>query len=160
MANACYYEMLIKGRREDCEKWIERTRDEICYEGGDDNEWFMKIEGYCDWSLEICYRNPKYSDGKDFFTANTEELNLIIEAWSEEPLMGFQEHYIYDHGKCILDECFNWIEAYFNKYEYPTFSDFKSAYGIPEHITEDDLDENGCYIVGAVSDYTFQIEQK
>lgn len=64
-----------------------------------------------------------------------------IEIFSEEPSMGFAEHYILSAGKIILDDCRHFYEAFdeetetstFNGgFEYYSFS-FDPTYVIPEY---------------------------
>ena len=161
MANYCQYEMKIKGTRENCEQWLKRMRsyDEpnhffrlfkpvcITEEGGSGSEHYMILYGDCAWSLESCCRTSGYSGGKDLFAENSRELNITMEAYSEEPGIGFQEHFIYRNGECIADECVDWAEWYWDKSEYPSFELFKRYNTLPDGVTENDFDE-GFYQFG------------
>lgn len=75
-------------------------------EEGTDDDYMMLISGVCAWSLESCCRASGYSEGVDLFEVNSKDLNIVMEAHSEELGMGFREHYIYDKGKCLADECY------------------------------------------------------
>ena len=116
MPNYCNYTMKIKGMKEKCDRWLDKLRDydednhfwrifesEVYDEGGTENDYYMCISGYCAWSLESCCRSG-YTE-EDLFEKNTRQFGLVMEAWSEEPGIGFQEHYIYNKGDCIKDEC-------------------------------------------------------
>lgn len=44
-------------------------------------------------------------------------MDLEIESWSEQCGLSFQEHYLYKNGKCLIDDCVNWIEIYYEEYD-------------------------------------------
>lgn len=165
MANDCYYEMMIQGNRRDCEQWIKRMESydepnhfyrihssDIYEEGGNDDDYYIKVSGDCAWSLESCCRTSGYSDGIDLFAVNTKELNLRMEAYSQEEGIGFQEHYIYDKGECIADECEDWTSIFYDETEYSSFEEFKTENNIPEYVTEEDLND-GCYEAGGFDNW-------
>ena len=125
MPNYCDFNMKIKGKKQDCQKWLDKMRDRDgrdCYdeenhfwrmwdvsvydEEGTDDDYMMLISGVCAWSLETCCRASGYSEGIDLFEVNSKDLNIVMEAHSEELGMGFREHYIYDKGECLVDECY------------------------------------------------------
>lgn len=154
MPNYCSYDMKIRGTKENCKKWHSKMTDyneanhffrffdaTIYDEGGTDELYYMCICGDCAWSLETCCRDSGYSEGVDLFAVNTSELSLIMEAWSTEPGMGFQEHYIYDKGQCIADECENYSEWYWNRSEYDSYDDFKKDYDIVP--AQEQFDDDG-----------------
>lgn len=165
MANNCMYEMRIKGTKINCQEWLSRMNDyekrnhfwrifsaDVADECGTDNDYTMTICGDCAWSLESCCRASGYSDGVDLFEVNTAELNLTMEAWSSEPGMAFQEHYIYKNGECETDKCIDYNEYWYDEDEYDSFEDFVNEYDLKD-ITEDDLNENDCYCVGGFENY-------
>lgn len=154
MSNYCYYEMKLRGKRSDCEKWVRRMRSydephhfyrifsaDVFEEGGDDADYHMKISGDCAWSLESCCRASGYSNGIDLFAINSAELNIKMEAYSQECGLCFQEHYVYDKGICATSECVDWESLYYDRDEYTSFDEFKNEYDIPEYVTEDDLND-------------------
>ena len=131
MANDCYYEMKVYGRREDCEEWLRRMKSydapnhfyrifssDVCVVGGGENGYHIMIVGDCAWSLESCCRASGYSGGIDLFAVNTKELHLRMEAYSREPGIGFEEHYIYDKGECLADECEDLERHYYDRSEF------------------------------------------
>lgn len=166
MANFCRYEMKVKGTRESCEKWLKRMRsyDEpnhffrmfepisIDEQGGSKSEYYMILSGDCAWSLETCCRTSGYSHGKDLFAENSSELHITMEAYSEEPGIGFQEHYIYRNGECIADECEDRAEWYWDKTEYPAFELFKRDNKLPDGVSEHDFDD-GIYRFGGFREW-------
>lgn len=130
MPNYCNFNMKIKGRMNDCEIFIKRMTDynkplhlwrifeaSVYNKEGNFDEYSVEISGYCAWSIESCCRASGYSEGVDLLEANTKELNLKLEVYSEEPGMCFQEHYIYDNGECLADECVRWEESWYDEEE-------------------------------------------
>lgn len=170
MANNCFYEMKIKGSRESCNKWLQRMKsyDEPSHfyrmfevyvddEYGTESEYCMQLSGDCAWSLESCCRASGYSNGIDLFAENTEELNIVMEAYSTEPGIGFQEHYIYNNGQCEAEECVDYTELYWDKDDFPSFDDFKKEYNLEDDISEDDLDEGEYIHQGGFESWEFTI---
>lgn len=164
MPNLCYYEMKIKGTKENCEQWVRKMEsyDEPdhffrmfspieCDGEGTDDDYSMKIWGDCAWSLESCCRSGYTNE--DLFAKNTKALNLDMEVFSQEEGCEFQEHYIYKKGECICDECVDWEEYYYDTCEFDTFEKFKTEYDLPSDLTEDDLDEGEYYHVGGFEDW-------
>lgn len=127
MPNYCDYTMKVAGKQSDIEKLVEILNRDYNYAPGEpkplphlwrvfeanyDGEQI--ISGYCAWSVYSCmfdvpgsYQydhkdDPKYN-GTDIVTLS-KELHLKIEIFSEEPGMCFQEHYLIDNGKLLVDE--------------------------------------------------------
>ena len=172
VANNCEYIMKVVGSETSLQKWVEKMNDyeeknhffrifscEVYEKGVEDNGmYYYKICGDCAWSLESCCRASGYSGGVDLFEVNTRDLQLIMEAYSKEVGMEFQEHYIYKYGKCLADECEKYCEYWWDTYEYPTFEEFKHGYNLPEELTEDDLDDDReAYCEGGFGEWTFEI---
>ena len=95
-----------------------------------DTDYYALISGYCVGSVFMCMFEGKYTyysmlkeNYKEKCRSTTvpiesKRLNLDIEFFSEECLIGFQEHYIVKNGSV---ECNNYV--YFSKYclvEYET----------------------------------------
>ena len=165
MANNCFYQITVIGEKESCETWLKKMKS---YEeenhfykfyssevyGEDflkDGKYRMEITGNCAWALESCCRASGYSNGKDLFEINTRDLKLKMEAYSEGPVLGFAEHYIYDNGKCILEECVKYSEYHWDKSDFPVYESYKNNYfkkyreNPPE---EDKFDEQGICKIG------------
>lgn len=170
MPNYCEYEMKVRGKKENCQKWLQKMKsyDEpnhfwrmfdpiyISDEGGTDDDYFMVFAGDCAWSLETCCRDSGYSGGVDLFEVNTRELHLKMEAYSSEPGCEFQEHYIYIDGECEVDDCVEWHEWYYDESD-GTFEEWKKMYGLPDYLSEDAFDEDGYYHEGGFSYWGFHI---
>ncbi len=172
MANNCWYEMLIKGTQENCYNFLKKMKsydendhfyrifDACVVDEGHDGEsnYFMVISGDCAWSLDSCCRASGYSNGIDLFSVNTKAFKLKLEAYSEEPGFEFQEHYIYDNGKCIICECVDYAEWFWDRSEQ-TFEEYKKEMGecLPSSLTERDFNEEGYYYAGGFGDWSFEI---
>lgn len=86
------------------------------------------VSGDCAWSVISCMFANKlgtYYDSwkKDGTTENpdfrgthmaeaTEELDLVVEIFSEESGCGFMEHFLVDKGKILIEECVDWCQLY------------------------------------------------
>lgn len=156
MANNCWYNMKLVGNKEDCLEWLERMCDyekpkhffrifsaEVYEEYMDEDTYVCFISGDCAWSIEVCCRGSEwgYSGGRDLFAENTAELHLKMEVWSEEPGIGFQEHYIYDNGDCVEEACLDYNKFYWDKSEYETYRKLCADY--PDAPPEEAFDEYG-----------------
>lgn len=172
MPNFCTYMMRIKGKKEDVYEFHDRMRNYDkhnhlwrIFEADIFNKKRYKngvvaidVHGDCAWSIETCCRSSGYSNGVDLLEVNSKELNLKIEIWSEECGCEFQEHYLYKKGKCLIDECVEWREIYYDENDYVSFEHFKESYDIPIDVTEDDLDDGCYYHSGGFDNYCeFQI---
>ena len=97
--------------------------EEMVEEGN--NTYSMFIAGLCAWSVYSCMcsgEHTYYNDLKerfpDIFMGTTlQELSrdCIIEVFSEEEGMEFSEHYIFENGVCVLDDCVKTEQAGYTK---------------------------------------------
>lgn len=51
-------------------------------------------------------------NGPTNMLTESERLNLVIEAYSSEPGMGFQEHYLIDSGEIVIEDEVDYSENY------------------------------------------------
>lgn len=81
-----------------------------------DGTYTQHIYGYCAWSVASCMLRNRgyYADIKkeypEIFMGTSleelsKELDIEIEVFSEEPGMCFSEHYIFERGVCVCEEC-------------------------------------------------------
>ena len=172
MPNLCSYSMRVKGKKENVYEFHKRIGD---YEKpnhlwrifetdiydeceNEDGTITIDVAGSCAWSIESCCRASGYSGGIDLFEINSRELKLEIECWSDECGCCFQEHYLYKNGECLIDDCVEWNEYYYDEYDYESFEEFKKECDIPDDVTEDDLDDGCYYYTGGFDNYCeFQI---
>lgn len=141
---------------------------ELEEEDAENNIWSCIIYGYCAWSVYCCmlegpstYYNENYPyhtvyiDGKNIeilskgtsLIKESAKLNLTIEVFSEEIGMGFQEHFVIEYGECIINECVDYKEYYWDKKEHPTLEEFNAEHGT-NFTLEDDSDQDTFYIGG------------
>ena len=150
MANNCGYEIRVKGKKENLEKFYHYmdyenqneeekhfarifSHEREYYTTTDGNEG-MYIYGDCAWSLHTCLmkgqgsyfgsedENPQLVNAVDV----SKELDLEIEMWSEEPGVGFCEHKYIKKGEVIFDECMDLREEQneeTDEWEYPVKPD-------------------------------------
>lgn len=128
MANNCYYEMKVKGNKEDCNRLFKILNYE-------DNEYYLArifsvdiideeddritLCGDCAWSVYTCMCEGSVGTYKKFDEEVRDDkgrlmttiaylsdiLNLEIEVISDEPGMGFSEHLCYKNGEEIVNDC-------------------------------------------------------
>lgn len=163
MANYCDFVMKIVGKEEDCNKFVEKLRNyeepnhfwrifeaTVYDRENDGDKTSLYVDGYCAWSLESCCRASGYSNGVDLLEVNTADLRLKLEAYSRELGIGFEEHYIYDKGDCIEDQCID-AEGYFwDRLEFQKYEDFKAEY--PDAPPESAYEDEEEVVVGGFGD--------
>ena len=165
MPNYCDFTMKIVGSRKDCRTFMTRLvsydvpnhfyrifEADVYDEREVEGTTSLYISGYCAWSLYTCCKGSGYFDG-DLFEINTRELNLKMEAYSHEPGVGFEEHYIYDHGKCVEDSCIDMTEWLWDVSEFPTYEAFKEEY--PDAPPEDDFYDDRAVVGGFGDEYCY-----
>jgi hypothetical protein len=110
--------------------------DEDGYEKCEDNMVAKQVWGYCAWSVFSTmvstdgisyYRGCLESYPKIFMgtTLQEQSRDCEIEIFSEEPGMGFAEHYHYLKGECLADECKDIITKETEDGEYQEFNPFR-----------------------------------
>ena len=173
MSNDCLFTMYVAGRKADVEAVhnrldyesdsavsFARIKDvEPMYEpwaASDDGEVvLMAFYGCCAWSVETCMRDgderyhsyPQNPEVTTTLELTARELDVDLEVYSSELGMGFAEHYRYEggSGECLADETVDYHESWFD--DQTDFEENREAYGVPEGITFDDLDD-GVYRTG------------
>jgi hypothetical protein len=164
MANYCDFVMQIVGRKDDVEELIEMMQWKGKYEGCglgriyecyqdnieelNENVVSAQVSGYCAWSVLTAMRG--YDGRCPSLESETERLNLVVEVYSTEPGMGFQEHCMIENGDVVLDECVDYQEHYIG--DFDTLEEYNNEYGT--HFTEDMIqDEEYIYIGGYGDQY-------
>ena len=141
MANICDFSMVVKGKKENIEQFINMMEQKGdvwmgrgAYVYGQDmqkveNEIYRcQIEGETKWSVQssmvsnaISMRTEpeKWAFHEDKATLSfvtlyeaCEQLELDMEVYSEEPGCGFQEHYVFIDGVLVAEECVDYEEEY------------------------------------------------
>lgn len=161
MANLCSFLMKVRGNKEDIIQfhkalnqegkiWMGRGAEtDLTFE--DDGAAFMS--GTCKWSVisalvdnAISMRteperwyHPPGEEEHEYITLfeACKKWNLIMEVYSEECGIGFQEHFICDKGEVLCDECVDWEE--YDIYDYETKEENKRAPSAILKISMDDI---------------------
>ena len=178
MANICSFQMMVRGKHDDIESfynamsqngniWMGRGADaEIKY---NDEEGTAFIDGWCKWSIQSAMIDNAISmrtepgmwafstvdrNSLEFITLleATERWDLVIEAYSEEPGCCFQEHYVFDNGDILEDDCIEWYEYYLD--DYSTKEEAESELGM--EITDEEWEE-GYAGSGGFTEWKFDI---
>lgn len=141
MANICSFLMKVKGNREDITEFymaINQKGKIWMGRGAETDLGFVDdktalMSGWCKWSVisalvdnaismrthpELWYHTPGEEEHEyiTLFEA-CEKWNIIMEVYSEECGMQFQEHYRCDKGRIIYQECVGWEEYDIDDYE-------------------------------------------
>lgn len=128
----------------------------------------VELVGYCAWSVHSCMMPGPFSyyndynvkniyncnmfDDLDYYLINgqrygthllnlAKELNLYIEAYSDEPGMCFQEHYIIDNfGRLLVEEEAQTMGFYLE--DYDNYKDFIKDYKDHKEIFTEEMFNN------------------
>lgn len=130
MPSYCDFEMKVTGsknnvreflnvlKRKDCdEPHFQRIIEASVYkeETLENSSYTAYIKGCCAWSVHTCMLNGDGTYNNDIedeeqtitLESESERLGINIEVWSKETSLGFAEHYIYQSGEEVLNECFS-----------------------------------------------------
>lgn len=107
MANNCFYEMRVRGNKENCMEAIEQLAQQtyeayIIEEKGAPEDYMIYIGGDTRWSVGSSLAFPKYDDCVSIFEM-CKKYNLEIEACGYEPGNEVNERYHYK-GENIIEE--------------------------------------------------------
>lgn len=124
----------------------------------------------CAWSIDACMMNNNSSyystckkDFNEFYGTYLQEvaknLNLLIEVYSEEPGMGFNEHYLFNNqGIQLIDDCVSMMEYDLNDYE--SSEDFYNKTGVDiGNYDFNDMKESDGYWYGNAIEFNFSIDK-
>ena len=143
MANICSFDMRVRGKHDDIEKFYNAMmQNGMIYMGRGaeaqiefEEDDYAAITGWCKWSVvsamvdnAISMRtNPeKWWWGDNIEPKSLEFItlweackrwNIIMEVYSEESGCQFQEHYLCDKGDIICEDCINWEEYFVDDYK-------------------------------------------
>ena len=174
MPNYCHYTMRVRGSYEAIDEMERRLTDydhtphfwrvfeadrvdEPSRQGDGSADMVAEFDGTCAWSVNACMcdgpltyagdfsKNPETAPCCTSLAKTAEELGIDIEVFSEEPGMGFAEHYRYLRGEAPIEEETEYREIFWDRYEHATFAEFDEACGVSElGLTEEDFhDEDG-----------------
>lgn len=129
MANDCYYRMRIAGKKENVKEFTRAMKGVDEYESCGvgrvfdctivdefmlDESFVEYLEGDCAWSILTAMRDPSRENNVESLS---KRLSLSVEAYSEEPGVGFAEHFGIINGEIIIDECVDYFECYLPDFE-------------------------------------------
>lgn len=164
MANICDFDMRVRGRHENIEKFYNAMAQngnvcmgrgaeaEINYEDDD----IANISGWCKWSVtsamidnaismrtepNMWYFGPDVDVSQlEFITLieACQKWNLDMEVYSEECGCCFQEHILVLNGELVADECVEWNEYCIEDYETKEEAEFDLGIKITDQEWEHD----------------------
>ena len=155
MANDCGYGMKVKGNHANVEEFIRAMRWEGEYEEQgigrvfscdvsiickEDDVCIYDLFGDCAWSIWSAMRK---ANNPNNIEALSKKLNLTIEVFSEEPGIGFMEHFAVENGKVLCDDCIDWTSICIDEMEDDE-EEFWENYGeelAKEGITRENYEE-------------------
>lgn len=164
MANHCDFIMQITGRKENVEeliqmlKWKGKYEDQglgRVYECWDEdieelNGDFIsaQVSGYCAWSVltSMCDYGGRYPS----LESETKRLGLLVEVFSSECGIGFQEHFLIDKGEAVIKDSVDYEEHYIG--DFSSLAEYNAQYGTD--FTEDMIqDDEYIYVGGYGNEY-------
>ena len=127
MANNCFYDMHIVGKKDDVDflidkinahevgrifsldvyEYEEKTQSDYPYMY-EEHETHAYASGDCAWSIWSSFLN----NPEKVFENIIKERKLTIEMYSEEPGVGFMEHYMWEYGARTVEEERDYTEYY------------------------------------------------
>ena len=82
-----------------------------------------------------------------------ERLGLVIEAYSSEPGIGFQEHVVIDKGNFITNECVDYQEYWVDLNDEDYIQEIMEEQDISREELLNNLNDNGDYCVGGFENF-------
>lgn len=172
MANLCCYELNAVGRKECIDYLVNVLNAHYNYTKNEfnfkehvyrndvsdyeiDNCGMMshiQLWGECAWSVLCCMIDNKHSELNRIVSLQelSKRYGLYIEIWSEEPGIGFKEHFKIINGNLIINECHDMnthIIAGFNNYnEYVKDCEEYNMQPMPKEQFDYYLSVGECYV--------------
>lgn len=169
MANNCCFNMMVVGSKDNVKELAaimnyEHPEKKMCrifsayvYEEDTmpNGEYYAKISGDCAWSVYVCMFDGAHTYASQIsdpevttLPAESARLNLDIEVYSDEPGVGFAEHYRIINGVVKVFEEAELEEYWYNAARDGDFSKYKKEMEFPEWLTEDMFEEDDIVRVG------------
>lgn len=154
MANICYVEGRVwaptKNKIRDFISWLGRNKmlqveeiEEI--QKLENGLYSQKFVGDCKWSIESSINNR--GDGKGDLATKTK--GIVVELWSQENGMGFQEHYIAENNGITTNDCKDWTEYCVD--DFDSLEELNEEFGT--QFTDEDIDCYGYVHIGGFDDW-------
>ena len=164
MANNCFFDMKITGKKENVEELIQMLKwkgefvnsglgrvyscDEVERYDYGNNIISTLVCGDCAWSVltAMCawgrFDTPSLE-------SETKRLNLIVEVYSTETGCAFQEHFLIKKGIVEINDCVDYEEHWIADYE--NIEEYNEEW--ETNFTADMVDENGNICIGGFENY-------
>lgn len=184
MPNYCCYEMRVRGKPENIDELIDVMTDydhprhfwrvfsaePFYFPEEEDGTVVAGISGDCAWSVYTCMFDGEltYAELADpqvrtSLQKESARLGLEIEVYSDEPGVGFQEHYYFANGKELVNDSVDCMHAYFDDDDAETeeerevlFEKFKREYELDSDLTLEDLNEDNEIVIGGYGEWEFE----
>ena len=115
MANQCEFKLKATGFIKDINNLLPKLKQykavdiiEEDIEEHDNRYSSLTIIGYCDWSVYSSLINGPYIQNS--LLPDCKNHSVVMEVYSSEPGIGFQEHYIINNGELVLDDLVDYRE--------------------------------------------------
>lgn len=168
MANNCYFEMKIAGKEQSVEEFVQMLKWEGPFknsglgrvysfdvnptltEKSEKGDWVAVYgQGDCAWSILTAMREWERRP----LLKETERLGLVVEAYSSEAGLAFQEHILADKGKMIVDDCIDYEEYWVEGMSEQEILELSSEQGLTREELISKMNCNGDYCVGGFEDF-------
>ena len=170
MANNCMLDMRIAGREEAVQQLVKMLRWESPYEETGMGRVFsfdldpslteydprgtgyISVQGFgdCAWSFNSAVME---SPRKPSFLDVTRRLGLVVEVFTSEPGVGFQEHLMIDKGQVITNECVDYEEHLIEGAEEWYIENLCEEKGMTREELMGKVNHNGEYTEGGFKNY-------
>lgn len=174
MANNCFYDLKVIGAKESVDELIQilqykhpelrmyRIFSADVYEEGinSDGKYYVAVCGDVAWSISSTMLRAITPEPKEItnILMETARLELVVEIFSSEPGVGFQEHYIIKDGEIKTDECLDYSEYWYYSSDWEgdteeaKFAAFCEEYEL-KNATLEDLEGGRIYKEGGFQNY-------
>lgn len=162
MANNCWYQMRIAGRKESVEQFIAMLSGEAPIRlgrvfsvnkdepftpyPGNRSIGYADISGDCAWSIResmLPGNNPNYT-----LATEAKRLGLVVEGYSSEPGNQFQEHVLINKGDILTFDCVDYEEYFVEDMSEAQLAELCQDKGLTREELLSKANHNGDYTVG------------
>lgn len=162
MANNCWYQMRIAGKKESVDQFIAmlsgeapirlgrvfsvNTDEQFAPFPGNRGIGYADVSGDCAWSI----RESMLPGSNPAVTLATEakRLGLAVEAYSSEPGNQFQEHVLINKGDILTFDCVDYEEYFIEDMNEKQLAELCAEKGLTKEEILSNANHNGDYTVG------------
>ena len=169
MANICHFLMKIAGKEANVQEFIRMLQWKDAYANaglgrvysfevdtdtmeaspGDGKLCAIEGAGDCAWSFKTAIQDFQNRS----LLEETNRLDLVIEAFSSEPGLEFQEHVLIDRGKLLLEECVDYSEFCVEGAEEFAIQEILDEKGLTREQLLAGVNHNGDYCEGGFDNF-------